>query len=190
MLDMAIICKEAADAFMENTEGFEVAFECFKNSDIFITKDNNPKKIGMVKDRSYQKSLIVKEFGEDVEIVTIIGTGLPYALENGQVDGLIIDYMKSVNIDGRKKSTVIDGEDYTTYVLLVNKEFKKTKEFKRFVKDYNNSLKYLKENDEVLKKQFYKYTKSEMKEGGMDNWKTKLLYLEDDQDTEKLKKEV
>lgn len=182
---MAIICKDAARTYMENTEGFEVAFECMKNSDVFITKQDNPKKIAMVQERDYQRDLITDEFGEDIEIATIIGTALPYALENGQVDAIIIDYMKSLHINGAKKTTVVDGNDYTSYVLLVSKEFKQTKEFKKFVRNYNSALKDLKEDEEKLEKQFFDYTKVELEEGGLDKWKIKLLYLEDKQDTEK-----
>lgn len=176
---MAIMCKEAANTFLENIDGFEVAFECIKNSDIFVIKKDNPKKIGMTQDRNYQKELILKEFGQDVEIITMMGTALPYSLENGQLDAIIIDFMKGIHINGEKKNTVIDREEYTSYVLLVNKEFKKTKAFKSFISSYNKTLKTLLEDDKKFEKNFLNYTKTKLDKGGIDKWKIKLLYLEE-----------
>ena len=171
---MAIICKEAAKSYMENVEGFEVISECVRNSDIFVMKKDNPKKIGMTQERNYQKDLIKKRFGEDVEIVPMMVGALPYALENGEVDAIIIDFVKGIHLKGKKEDTVVDG-DYTTYVLLARTEFKKTREFKKFVKIYNQSLEELMKDQKLLKNHFYDYAKTDLEEGGLEKWKIKLL---------------
>ncbi|OLS02027.1 hypothetical protein TICRE_20100 [Tissierella creatinophila DSM 6911] len=179
MLDMAIVCKEAAKEYLENIEGFEVVSTSMMNSDIFITKTENPKIIGMTQDRDYQIDLIKKRFGQDVEIAPMMVSALPYALEKGEVDGIIIDFIKGVHVNGIKESSVIDG-DYTTYVLISNVEFMKTKEFKKFVRTYNESLEELMRNDRLLEKHFYNYTKTNLEKGGLQKWKVKLLNIGED----------
>lgn len=183
-MDMAIICKEAAKEYLENTEGFEVISECTMNSDIFVMNTQSPKVVGMTQDRDYQIDLIRKRFGEDVEIVSMMVGALPYALEKGEVDAIIIDFIKGVHLNGTKEDTVVDG-DYTTYVLLSNTEFKKTRQFKKFIKIYNESLEELMEEENLLKQHFYNYTKTDLEEGGLEKWKIKLLSIKEDQDTQK-----
>lgn len=173
---MAIICKEAAKAYLENIEGFEVVSECMMNSDIFVMKTENPKIVGMTQERHYQEDLIRKRFGEDVEIAPMMVGALPYALENGEVDAVIIDFIKGIHLKGKKEDTVVDG-DYTTYVLLARTEFKETKTFKKFAKIYNESLEELMNDEKVLKDHFYNYTKTDLDEGGLEKWKIKLLSI-------------
>ncbi len=176
---MAIVCKEAAEDFLENVEGFEVVSEYIKNSDIFVMKTDKPQKVGMTQDRDYQKQLIKKRFGEDVELVPMMLGALPYALENDEVDAIVIDFMKGIHLNGKKEDTVLD-EDYTTYVLLVSEEFKESLEFKRFKESYNMSLEDLMTDDMKLKEHFYNYTKNNLEEGGLEKWKIKIQFLMED----------
>jgi hypothetical protein len=71
-------------------------------------------------------------------------------------------------------------EIYTTYVLLSNSEFMKTREFKKFIKTYNQSLEELLSDKEVLNSHFLKYTKTNLEKGGLDKWKIKLLNITED----------
>ena len=176
MLDMAIMCKEAAKEYLENVEDFQVVSDITMNSDIFIIKNNNPKVIGMTQDRDYQIDLMKKRFGEDVEIAAMMVNALPYALEKGDVDAIVIDFIKGVHVNGIKEDTVIDG-DYTTYVLLSNSEFMKTREFKKFIKTYNKSLEELLSDKEILNSHFLRYTETNLEKGGLKKWKIKLLNI-------------
>ena len=176
MMDMAIMCKEAAREYLDNVEDFEVVSNITMNSDIFIIKNDDPKVIGMTQDRDYQIDLIKKRFGENVEIAAMMVNALPYALEKGEVDAIVIDYIKGVHLDGIKEDTVIDG-DYTTYVLLSNSEFMKTKEFKKFIKIYNKSLEELLSDKEILNSHFLRYTETNLEKGGLKKWKIKLLNI-------------
>lgn len=179
MLDMAIVCKEAAKEYLRNVEGFELVSPAAMNSDIFIIKEEEPKIIGMTQDRDYQRDLIKKRFGQDVKIEEIMVSALPYALEKGEVDAIIIDFIKGVHIDGIKESTLLD-KDNTTYVLIANKEFMKTKEFKRFIGKYNESLEELLKDKKLMERQFLSYTKAQLGKGGLEKWKVKLLNIGED----------
>lgn len=173
---MAIVCKEAASEFISNLDDFEIISDTMQNSDIFVMKTTTPTKVGIVQGRYYQNDLVKSRFGDDVEIVPMIAQALPYALENRQVDAIVIDYIKSVHLDGIKEDTTISG-DYTTYVLLAKKGYKDTREFKKFEDNYNKSLNQLQNDDNLMQKHFEKYTKAPLEEGGFNKWKIKLLSL-------------
>ncbi|WZL73268.1 ABC transporter substrate-binding (seleno)protein SaoB [Clostridiaceae bacterium 35-E11] len=176
ILDMAIVCVDAAEEFVKNVEGFEIYSPCVQNSDLFVLQGGNPKKIGITQNRKYQGKLVKDYFGEDVKIVPMIHQALPYSLEKGQLDGIVIDVTKAIHLKGDKYPTMM-GDDYTTYVLIVNQEFKKTKAFKDFIRLYNQSVQKLNGDEKKLKKHFQYYTKSVSQEGGLEKWKIKLLSI-------------
>ncbi len=178
---MAILCKDASKTFIENTEGFEIVGDVVLNSDIFIINSDvkEIKTVGMTQDRDYQIELVKERFGEDIMIVPLMVTALPYSLANGNVDAIVIDLLKGIHVDGIKEGTVVD-EDYNTYQLVVNSKFKKTKDYKRFIKIYNDSLKELLEDENKMRDHFRKYTNTEDEKGGLEKWKTKLLYIKED----------
>lgn len=174
---MAIVCKEAAKVFLDNVEGFEVVAECTQNTDIFVIKSDNPKKVGVTQDRNYQIDLAKSKFGEDIEIVPMMAQALPYALENNELDAVVIDVMKGIHLDGKKESTAING-DYTSYVLISSKKYMKTRGFKKFVKEYNKALEQLLKDDDLLEKHFFNYTNTNLMEGGLDRWKIKFMPIQ------------
>lgn len=172
---MAIVCKEAATVFIENVDGFEIVSDCIRNSDIFVMKSSNPKKIGITKGRNYQINLAKDRFGSCIETVPMMVQALPYALENGEVDAIIIDIMKGIHLEGKKENTVYH-EEYTSYVLIVNTEYKTSKQFKKFVKEYNIALERLIKNDDLLEEHFLNYTDNvNIMERGLDKWKVMFL---------------
>lgn len=178
---MAIVCKEAAKTFIENMDGFEIVGDCVLNSDIFIINPEikDIKLVAMTQDREYQKNLIRKRFDGDVEIVELMATALPYSLLNGNVDAIVMDLIKGIHVEGLKEETSLD-EDYSSYVLIVRSNYKNTRDYRTFIKAYNGALGELLEDEDVMKKQFFDYTRLELGEGGLDKWRTRLLYLKED----------
>lgn len=176
MFQMAIVCKEAASEFTTNLPDFEIISPTMENTDIFVMKTPTPLKVGIVQGKDYQIELVRNRFGEDVEIIPIIAQALPYALENNQVDAIIIDYIKAVHLDGIKEHSAINT-DYSTYVLIAKKGYKETKEFKRFANSYDYALEMLESDIILMQNHFLKYTKTTLEEGGLKKWKIKLLSL-------------
>ena len=149
VLDIAIMCPEAAKNLIENDDRFEISCPLVSNSDIFVLKDENKiKKIAMTQNRIYQEKIIKDEYGEKVQIYPMIYSSLPYALEKGRVDGIIIDSIKSLKLNGQKKALSIN-KNYTSYVLVIKKKFKKDKKFKEFITNYNKSVMELKRKDRI-----------------------------------------
>jgi len=53
-MDMAIICKDAAEEYIKNDTNFEIEAPVVKNSDIFLMDTDIPKRIGVTQKRDYQ----------------------------------------------------------------------------------------------------------------------------------------
>lgn len=175
---MAIICKEAAKAFIKADNNFEIVNTLVQNSDIFLTKKDNIKKIGTSQNRNYQNDL-VKEYYKDSKSVSFINSSLPYALESNKVDAIVIDAIKALSMQGKKQSTSVI-KDYDTYVLVVSKVFKNSDSYRVFKNVYNKSVLDLKDKNN-FKKQLQSYTdKNISKEdmGEFEKWKLKFLPIE------------
>jgi len=178
-MDMAIICKDAAKEYVKNDANFEIVGPLIKNSDIFLLAPKTPKSIGVTQKRDYQYDL-VKKYYKDAEIVPLIGTALGYGLESNLVDAIVIDAMKSLTIKGDKRSTATQGE-YESYVLVVNKDFKDTDSYAKFIRFYNEAVKDL-ENEKVFKKAIENYKGIDISNKEMEeivNWKVKFLQIEE-----------
>lgn len=177
-IDIAIICKEAAKSFVKYDENFEIISTLVQNSDVFIMKKNNPRSIGVIQNKNYQIDL-VNNYYENTKVVPFINSGLAYALEVNKVDGIVIDAIKSLNLVGNKISTSTK-KNYDTYVLLVNKEFKKTDLYTDFVYLYNKSVEDLK-NKKVLREELEIYTDRKLSDkdmGEFEKWNLKFLPIE------------
>lgn len=100
-IDIAIICKDAAKQYVNATSEFEIVGTVVQNSDIFLLKKNSPKKMGIIQNRNYQSEL-VKKYYENVIVSPLLGTALAYGLESNLVDGVVIDCIKSIGLEGKK----------------------------------------------------------------------------------------
>ena len=177
-IDMAIICKEAADKFVKYDKNFEIVNPVVQNSDVFLLKDKNPKKIGYTQNRNYQLDLI-KQYYKEAKSIPFISGGLAYALESNKVDGVIVDAIKSLSLEGTKLSTSINNS-YDTYVLVVNKTFKESKSYKKFLKLYNKSVNDLQDKT-IFKNELENYTDIKISDkdlGEFKKWKLKFLQIQ------------
>ncbi|KNF08389.1 hypothetical protein CLPU_7c00170 [Gottschalkia purinilytica] len=178
LLDISILCPDAAKALVEKDSRFEINSIVMLNSDIFVLRKNNPKKIGITQKRYYQKDLVKERFGNDVEIVPMISTALPYALEKGMVDGIVIDILKGLSIDGEKLSAHTN-KDIPTYVLVVRKDFKKDARYKEFIENFKIATTKL-NNEEILLNELKTDKENNFGRKEVENWKNlkvKLVYI-------------
>ena len=173
-MDLAIICKDAASKYVKVDKNFEIVGVLIKNSDLLLKRDRSPQKIGVTQNRNYQKKLANSMY-KNAEIVEIISNALPYAMYNDIVDAAILDGVKVLGLEGYVEYPKIETE---TYVLIVNKGFKKKEAYKEFVKAYNQSVHAL-NNKEVLIDTIEKYKGIELSKKDEDVIKTwKLKFLE------------
>lgn len=175
VLDIAIVCKDAAKEIVDRLDGFEIYGSCVENSDLIVTKVKYPKKIGVTQNKDYQIDLIHLKLGEDIECIPIIGQALPYALENGQVDAIVIDACKGVYLQGEKSP--LSTSDYITYVLVVSKKIKSKPEFKKFIENYNIQVKNITKSSKIWQNNFEIYTNGEVDIRRLESWRIKLLSI-------------
>lgn len=173
-MDLAIICKDAANEYVKVDKNFEIVGVLIKNSDLLLKRNDNPQKIGITQNRNYQKKL-ANSMHKNSEIVEIISNALPYAIYSDIVDAAILDGVKVLGLEGDVEYPNIESE---TYVLIVNKAFKYTDTYKSFVKLYNKSIQAL--NDKkVLINTIEKYKEIELSQKDEDVIKTwNLKFLE------------
>ncbi|CAK7017066.1 MAG: hypothetical protein PEPC_00704 [Peptostreptococcus russellii] len=177
-IDIAIICKEAADKFMnEENKNFVNLGPLVENSDVILLKNKEVKSLGVIQNRDYQKDIAEKYF-HGKEIHPFIGTGIAYALEANKVDAIVVDAFKAFKLEGEKIPTADKGS-YETYVLIANKDFIKTDTYSDFVKLYNRSVEEISKDIGYRKalNSFFnkKISDDEWKE--VKSWKIKFLKI-------------
>lgn len=169
---MAIVCKEAAEEYIRINDDFEIYAKLVQNSDIILESDRPIKKVGYTQNKNFHMEFIKNKYG-NVELHEMNAQSLPYSYEVGRVDAVIMDITKLGILEG--KVIQPSEDDFTTYVLIVKKDYKDTNEFLSFVKAYNKAI------DELYKENYgNKYTieYSNLTEGRRQEWKVKLLKID------------
>lgn len=160
-MDIAFLCPDAAREFVKTNKEFEIIGDVMQNTSMFVFKDRgNPGKIGVSQNRPHQDAIVSENFGANAQMKKLMGTALPYALENGQVDSVLADFTSGFFLKGQKESAATKS-DHTTCVLVVNKEYKRSEDFREFIKLYNKCAREL-SNTNVLAKQLEKYKEMEL----------------------------
>lgn len=143
---MAILCSEKAESFIEEDGRFEIVGTVLKNTHVILEKSHNVKTVGVSQGRNYEIDMAKSIYGESINTIAMSTRTLPYAIENGDVDAIVIDYMKALNLNWNMVFPS-KKEDYDTFSLVVKKDFKKSKEYKEFKGSYNKAVEYLNENN-------------------------------------------
>lgn len=137
------MCPSAAESLIEKDSRFKIVSPLILNSDIFVIKKgvqiNNVKKIGISTNRDYQSKMVKDKFGENCDVIPMLGSSLPYAMEKGIVDGLLIDYVKAEQIEGEKYPSYL-GTDNVNYVLVTSTKFEKDLRYKEFLEALEVSI--------------------------------------------------
>lgn len=151
LLDLAVMCPDAARGLLEKDSRFEILGAFLVNSDIIVLKPGqSPQKIGVTQNRLYQEQIIKERLGPGSSAVPMLSVALPYALEKGAVDGVVVDVLKGLRLEGRKYTTRTDEGDRVTYVLVARKSFIASPGFQQFIKLFNEAAGELNRQDVLL----------------------------------------
>jgi len=143
-IDVAWLCPDAAENLLKKDDRFLIMGPALVNSYILVVRGNmNPKRIAYSQKREYQKSLIQERFGIDCDIIPVMPTALPYVYERGNVDGVVIDVLKGLDLKGKHMRLSNNNKDIITYMLVVSKEFHKSARFPQFLSALKNSVEML-----------------------------------------------
>ncbi|MGL4731516.1 MAG: hypothetical protein ACRCW0_08025, partial [Clostridium sp.] len=94
---------------------------------------------------------------------------LPYAMERNDVDGIVIDYSKALELKG-EKIFPSKGRAYGTYSLVVRKDFLNNVKYEKFIEAYNDTVDYLMKDYNLLRKLEEKNNSRYLDERGKNEW--------------------
>ncbi|PKM78272.1 MAG: hypothetical protein CVU90_03145 [Firmicutes bacterium HGW-Firmicutes-15] len=148
-LDMAVICPDAAERLIEKDSRYYILGPCRVNSDILISgPSSRVNKIGITQNRWYQETLAHEHLGPDIDVYPMLGNALPFAIQNGRIDGAIMDIANALRLEG-KITSLSRGKDHITYVLVVRKDILHEPIFYEFVNLYNQAVQELQDEQSL-----------------------------------------
>ena len=138
---------------IEENENVMIYGPVIMNAEVICYKEpwEDVKKIGINQGREFEKSLAAKTYSQIEEFQDVSQKGILYSLEDGQVDAAIQDLTKAAKVPMYSYKPLSEN-DYISYVLVVDKEFAKTKAFSDFIKSYNKAAEKLSESAYLAKK--------------------------------------
>lgn len=171
MLDMAVMCPDAAQRLVEKDARFVIPGPVLINSDILVIRSGiNPRRVGIAQKRPYQERLVKERFPGGCEIVPMLPAGLPFAFERGVVDGVVIDALKAFAMQGERSSSPGQGMDVVTYVLVARKEFMSTLLYRQFMESYEQAVEELADTG-VLARAVEAYKEIRWTDREVEEWK-------------------
>ena len=138
---------------IEENENVMIYGPVIMNAEVICYKGpwEDVKKIGINQGREFEKSLAAKTYPQIEEFQDVSQKGILYSLEDGQVDAAIQDLTKAAKVPMYSYKPLSEN-DYISYVLVVDKEFAKTKAFSDFIKSYNKAVEKLSESAYLAEK--------------------------------------
>ncbi|KDR96277.1 hypothetical protein SAMN02745945_02007 [Peptoclostridium litorale DSM 5388] len=137
---MAIICPDSAVEFLKSTDEYVLVGSCIQNSSIIVSKTGMPaRRVGYAQNRPHIQSMVDKLYPEAVEKKALIMHALPYSLENGMVDTVLLDITTGLSLSGKKNNAKLENP-IVTHVIVASKSFIEREDFKGFVELYNESV--------------------------------------------------
>ena len=109
------------------------------------------KTVGISQGREQEKRVAQETYPQIENFQDITQKGILYTLEDGQVDAVIQDVTKAAKVP-KYQNKPLSAYDYISYVLVVEKEFAKTKAFEDFVISYNQAVEKLNQPEYLAEK--------------------------------------
>ncbi|MDD2554557.1 MAG: ABC transporter substrate-binding (seleno)protein SaoB [Desulfotomaculaceae bacterium] len=170
LLDLAVMCPDAAASLLEKDGRFEIVSPCLVNSDIVVVRPGlAPQKIGVAQNRSHQEQIAASVFGPDVATAPMLPVSIPYAYEKNAVDGVVVDALRGFTMTGDKIPVPTGTAGHITYVLVVSKSFKEDPRYSEFVRLFRTSVEELNKPD-VLIEEIRKYKNIDLTREEVEQW--------------------
>ncbi|MHC1727045.1 MAG: ABC transporter substrate-binding (seleno)protein SaoB [Syntrophobacteraceae bacterium] len=171
MLDMAIMCPDAAKRLIEKDARYKITGPVLLNSDVLVIRSwTKPPRIGIAHKRQYQEKLVKERFPGGCTTVPMLPAGLPHALERGGVDGVVLDILKASAVSGERLPCTVNGADLVTYILVIRKDFRKSLLYGQFMKSFEQAAADLGDT-ETLARAVERYKRIRWTDREMEEWK-------------------
>jgi len=134
LLDLAVICPDAAERLVEKDSRFRIEGPCLFNSEVLVRRPGSePRRVGTAQRRDRQREFLKPFCGSGCAVHPMLPASLPYAYERGIVDGVVVDFLKSSSLAGERIPLAGNEGDHPTYVLVVRKEWASSTRYRQFL---------------------------------------------------------
>lgn len=157
---------------VQANDDFEIYGPVIMNAEVIGYKEDveSIHRLGIGHKREHLHKLAIESYRQVKEVIEMSPISLPYSLEGGQVDGVVLDITKAALLKDIN-FVPLSKDDYISYSLVVKKNIIGTKVFEDFITAYNNTVQELNQT-EILKEYI------SMREEFWQNKNIKFLSLE------------
>jgi hypothetical protein len=157
---------------VQANDDFEIYGPVIMNAEVIGYKEDveSIHRLGIGHKREHLHKLATESYKQVKEVIEMSPISLPYSLEGGQVDGVVLDITKAALLKDIN-FVPLSKDDYISYSLIVKKDIIGTKVFEDFITAYNNTVQELNQT-EILKEYI------SMREEFWQNKNIKFLSLE------------
>lgn len=140
-INVAFYCQHIAVHTVEENDNVEIYGPVIMNAEVISYKKqwDDVKIVGISQGREREKRIAQTSYPQIKDFRNVTQKGILYTMEDDQVDAVIQDLTKAAMVP-KYQSKPLSGDDYISYVLVVDKEFRKTKAFEDFVQQYNKAV--------------------------------------------------
>lgn len=176
--DLAVLCPDSAARLIEEDQPYVELGAVIYNANVLVNLWENQdldnfSTIGYMNLREIQIQMLRKILGEDPELQPMIPSALPYALERGAVEAVVLDILSALRMDAQFSPLEYERP---TAVLVVHEKFLQSPLFDLFLEAYNKSVTDLRDPD-TLKAVLENYYKKQNCENEVEAWqKMKTSY--------------
>jgi len=136
--DLAVLCPDGADKLLASGQPYQILGTVVVNATVLVAnQDAVPHTVGYMNAREIQKELVWSNLNSSIEMKPMLPAGLPYALERGVVDGIVLDILGALKVGGYR--TPLPSE-HPTSVLVVHKDLMDSPDLASFIKAYNQAV--------------------------------------------------
>jgi hypothetical protein len=143
VFDIAVICPDAADLFLQGeNRPFVLWGGVVENASVLVSLDYNaPNLVGYTFGRSSQRQIAQANLGTDVVFIPMNTLALPYALARGAVDAVVLDVLTAANA-AQDAGLIIRPLLYArpSSVLLVHQDVVELEQFSDFIENFNQLI--------------------------------------------------
>lgn len=136
---------------VRENSNFEIYSPLIMNAELIVYKSEFDKihTLGLSQKREHLIKLAKENNPNIEEISEMSPASLPYGLEKGLVDGIVLDISKAGLLE-HYRFKPLSQEAYISYSLVVRKDIVGTPRFKEFISNYNSTIKYLNDKENLI----------------------------------------
>lgn len=148
---MAFYCNHIALHLVRSSDDFEIYAPVIMNGEIIAYNKelDNMYKLGMGQKREHLHKVSKESYPQIQEILEMQPISLPYSLEEGQIDGAVMDVTKAALLPKFNFASLSEN-DYVSFVLVVRKDIIDTRAFRDFLDVYNKTIEELSQTETLI----------------------------------------